>query len=362
MKKLACAGALLSALSAGAHAQSGVTLYGLISSGVTYISNTSGSSAVKLDSGVNQVNRFGLKGVEDLGGGLRAVFNLESGFDLSSGKLNNGGALFGRRANVGLSSDRFGTLTVGRDYDFIYDYVSFYTNVAQFAPSYSFHLSYDIDRFAGEPMSNTIKYQSPKFGGSLSFGLMYGFSNVPGQFAGAPGNPRFYSAGFSFDRGPGSMVSFAGAFTKTDGAGGTLAQIVLNAPTIETAAFGTRVVLGAASVNANYSYTNATTVSGAAIITRSYEAGFLYQFTPAFSTGVGYNFIDQNIGKYHVVSAGADYRFTKRTDVYLMGTWQHAFAGAKQAGTFVVVTPGTTNGYSSTANQLAVQLGIRHLF
>ncbi|MFJ2992844.1 porin [Pandoraea sp. NPDC087047] len=361
MKKMACAGLLLSALSAGAHAQSGVTLYGLISSGVSYISNTNGSSAVKLDSGVNQVNRFGLRGTEDLGGGLRAVFNLESGFDLGSGKLNNGGALFGRRANVGLSSDTYGTLTLGRDYDFIYDYVSFYTNVAQFAPSYSFHLSYDIDRYAGEPMSNTIKYQSPKIGG-VSVGLMYGFSNVPGQFAGAPGNPRFYSAGFSYDPGRGAPFTFAGAFTKTDGLGGTLAQIVLNAPTIETAAFGARAVFGAASVNANYSYTNATTVTGAAIITRIYEAGFLYQFTPAFSTGVGYTFIDQNIGKYHMVSAGADYRFTKRTDVYLMGTWQHAFAGAKQAGNFVVVTPGTTNGYSSTPNQLAVQLGIRHLF
>ena len=66
-----------------------------------------------LDSGGLSDSRWGLKGVEDLGGGLKANFVLESGFDISSGAST--GTLFGRQASVGLSSD-FGALSLGRQY------------------------------------------------------------------------------------------------------------------------------------------------------------------------------------------------------------------------------------------------------
>ncbi|WP_256702033.1 porin [Burkholderia sp. SRS-W-2-2016] len=364
MKRLTAVGAMTLAMTGAAHAQSSVTLYGIISTGITYISNQGGSSNVKLDSGINQASRFGLRGVEDLGGGLRAVFTLENGFDLSTGKLSNGGALFGRRAYVGLSSDRFGTLTAGHDYDFIYDFVTMYSNVAQFAPSYSFHLAYDVDRVAGEPVNNAIKYKSPSLGG-FTVGAMYGFSNVAGSFAGAPNNPRVYSAGISYapTGNPTLPFSLAAAYTKTDGANGTLAQIALNAKSIETAAVAGRVQFGSAAVNAMYTYTNATpTLGGGALLTHVFEGGVTYQFSPFLNTGVGYAYVDQRNGKFHIGSAGVDYRLSKRTDVYLFGTYQHAFAGAGKAGNFLVVTPATTVGYSSNSNQAAVQLGIRHLF
>ncbi|SMG53030.1 porin [Paraburkholderia susongensis] len=361
MRRLTIAAAIAMATAGSAYAQSSVTLYGIVSTGITYISNQGGKSNVRLDSGINQADRFGFRGNEDLGGGLRAIFTLESGFDLSTGKLGNGGALFGRRAYVGMASDRFGTLTLGRDYDFVYDFTSLYSNVVQFAPSYSFHLAYDIDRIAGEAVNNAVKYRSPQIAGFV-VGGMYGFSNVAGSFGGAPGNPRVYSVGFTFVPSSGAPYSLAGAFTKTNGAAGTLAQIALNANSIETAAAGGRVTFGPVSLNGLYTYTNATSVTGAALITQVYEAGLVYQFTPFLNTGAGYAYIDQRTGKFHLVSATIDYRLSKRTDVYLFGTWQHAFAGAGPAGNFLVVTPGTTNGYSSSANQLAVQLGIRQLF
>lgn len=180
MKKKLVVGAIAAALAGSAHAQSSVTLYGIIDDGLTYVSNAAGHSLWRLDDGINQASRWGLRGVEDLGGGLKAVFTLENGFSLNTGTASHGGALFGRRAYVGLASDTFGTLLAGYDYDFIYDYVSYYTNVAQFAPSYAFHGAYDIDRLAGEPVSNMVRYETPNWHG-FGAGVMYGFTNIAGS-------------------------------------------------------------------------------------------------------------------------------------------------------------------------------------
>ena len=69
------------------HAQSSVTLYGILDAGITYVNNTGGAHAVKFDDGISYGNRIGFKGVEDLGGGLQAVFVLESGFHLGNGQI-----------------------------------------------------------------------------------------------------------------------------------------------------------------------------------------------------------------------------------------------------------------------------------
>ena len=88
----------------------------ILDAGITYVNNTGGSHVVKFDDGVAYGNRFGLKGTEDLGGGLKAVFTLESGFHLGNGQLGFGGAEFGRQAYVGLQND-WGTLSFGNQLD-----------------------------------------------------------------------------------------------------------------------------------------------------------------------------------------------------------------------------------------------------
>src|ERR1700758_387549 len=107
--------ALLGATSA-AHAQSSVTLYGLIDESFQWVhnANTANDNLYHLASGNLQGSRWGLKGTEDLGGGLKAIFQLENGFDPNTGKLNQGGRLFGRQAYVGLTQDMYGTVTLGR--------------------------------------------------------------------------------------------------------------------------------------------------------------------------------------------------------------------------------------------------------
>ncbi|MEG1325632.1 MAG: porin, partial [Janthinobacterium sp.] len=112
--------ALLGACACGtcisACAQGGVTLYGVLDSSVAYTSNVNaaGDSMVKVPTLTGSLpSRFGVKGVEDLGGGLQAIFTLESGFGVDTGIAGQGGRLFGRQSWVGLKG-RYGSVMVGR--------------------------------------------------------------------------------------------------------------------------------------------------------------------------------------------------------------------------------------------------------
>lgn len=88
MKKTLIAGACVAALSAPlAHAQSSVTLYGLIDAGIVYTNNANGASLWRLNSGTVNGSRVGFRGTEDLGGGLKALFVLENGFNVNNGGL-----------------------------------------------------------------------------------------------------------------------------------------------------------------------------------------------------------------------------------------------------------------------------------
>jgi predicted porin len=118
MKKTVIAAAVLAASAGAVQAQS-VTIYGIVDVGFEFQNNAnaSGDSLSSLQNGGILPSIWGFKGSEDLGGGLKAVFNLEGDFGGDTGGLRFGGALnlFGRQANVGLSGD-FGTVLLGRQY------------------------------------------------------------------------------------------------------------------------------------------------------------------------------------------------------------------------------------------------------
>lgn len=107
---IACALALFGANCA--YAQSGVTIYGVADAGVEY--SRSGTSLTRVFSGGSAGSRIGFRGVEDLGGGLAAVFRLEQGINIDTGTLGQGGRAFGRESSVGLSSAQWGTVLAGR--------------------------------------------------------------------------------------------------------------------------------------------------------------------------------------------------------------------------------------------------------
>ena len=157
-------GLTLLAMVGDARAQGAIQLYGIIDDALTFATNENGGHAWAQTSGVGQSDRWGLRGTEPLGNGWQAVFRLENGFTVNDGRFSQGGLEFGRQAFVGLASDRFGSLTFGRQYDFMS------TNLTQFAagtvtPSvFAFHLG-DLDRLGAERLDNSVRYVTPKLGG-----------------------------------------------------------------------------------------------------------------------------------------------------------------------------------------------------
>ncbi|NYT66178.1 porin [Alcaligenaceae bacterium] len=194
MKKTLLAAALTLGFAGVAQAETSVTLYGVIDAGLGYQQSkgnisylegrTDATSFKNTRTGMVDGNtfgqmgpRWGLKGVEDLGDGLRVVFQLESGFKVGTGTAGQNGQLFGRHATVGLASDSWGQLDLGRQ-----------TNIA------SKYLPGVADPFGGAfgmanmgasftaanttRWDNMVMYQTPNFSG-FQFGVGYSF-NVAG--------------------------------------------------------------------------------------------------------------------------------------------------------------------------------------
>src|SRR5690606_19173776 len=121
MKKTLLAAALAVGFAGVAQAETSVTLYGIVDTGIGYTQFKNKDTDVKasrtgLYDGVQSGNRWGLKGSEDLGDGLKAVFQLESGFTLTDG--NGDGRMFQRQATLGLANDSWGTVLFGRQTNF----------------------------------------------------------------------------------------------------------------------------------------------------------------------------------------------------------------------------------------------------
>ena len=184
MKKTFVAFGVFATLTGIAQAQSSVTLYGLLDTFVGQTTTeTSGVGAVgKLSQTVVNTNgektsRWGIRGAEDLGGGLKAVFGLEGGVLVDTGAQgtvsNQGGGLFGRTAFVGLSGG-FGEVTLGRVYP-AYDDLRSLTNIVNDTNFSTTAAVWGTGvRDYQNRSSNAIRYASPVvsgFSGVVSYGL-----------------------------------------------------------------------------------------------------------------------------------------------------------------------------------------------
>lgn len=115
MKKSLIALAVVGAFAGAASAQSNVTLYGIADAGIGMIDDDvpGNDSYVNVFSGIQSTSRLGVRGSEDLGGGLKAIFNIEAGVNYDTGAAD--GVFWQRRAVVGLGGN-WGQLVLGRDY------------------------------------------------------------------------------------------------------------------------------------------------------------------------------------------------------------------------------------------------------
>jgi predicted porin len=389
MKRTALSMMSLAALAtaSAAHAQSGVTLYGTIDTGITYVHNAQGNknlwSLGNTSAGDLSGTRFGLKGSEDLGAGLKAIFQLENGFDPSNGKLNQGGRLFGRQAFVGLTQDQYGSVTLGRQYDPLIDLVQGITEDNYFGSAFA--TAGDVDNYDNSfRVNNAVKYASPIFSG-LQVEAMYSFGGV----AGSTGSEQSYSGAIAYNNGPIGLAagyfyaanSPASAGLRDPAAGwNSTSDGTFNGPvnlgyqtahSLSIARFAGQYVLGQFTLGAGYS--NAQYRRDGASAFGSNERyntgqGFVnYQATTAMLVGVGYSYTHSNgdtSATYHQVSIGADYTLSKRTDVYMTAAWQHA-SGQTGDGTGGAVDAQASigsYGYAGTDHQEMVTVGIRHKF
>jgi predicted porin len=206
MKKSALALAVLAALSLNnASAQTNVQVYGLIDAGVEVVNhaNAAGDSVVRVISGGKNTSRWGFRGSEDLGGGLKAVFNLEGGILMDTGAAD--GALFKRQAYVGLDG-KFGRVVIGRSFTTVYDFVIKYDPMG-FAPNYSWATSGAATGPSKYGMTtafdNLVKYSGQA--GDFSYGASIGLGEQPSSTADA----RKYAAAAAWNHaGLGLMAAF----------------------------------------------------------------------------------------------------------------------------------------------------------
>ncbi|CAE6722134.1 hypothetical protein R69927_03035 [Paraburkholderia domus] len=384
MKKALLAAALMTA-GVVAHAQSSVTLYGRLDAGLEYMSGvpqgvgangqaTGSTNRFKAESGDWGTSLWGMKGVEDIGGGNKVLFQLEGSFNTMTGAGPGGGGLFNRWATVGLANDQYGTFTMGR--------MLFISNgVWDFDPfGQSNWSSASLVRGRNWPQSsNNFAYQSPKIAGFDFYG-QYALSNATnwngngttaqGREAGAQvtyTNSLFQVRGLYDEiRNPGNGILY-----------GPAAATPANAANISTGVFAAsreysalvNVFLGQFKVQAAYQAirsAGATGVLPGQPTTLDHEwGGVTWQATPAAALIAAVYHVNGNngAGNATIYTIGGSYNLSKRTllDIQLATARNSKNANfglnADNSGTSTV-TDNPLPGHQ----QSGVYAGIQHSF
>jgi predicted porin len=331
MKKSLFALAVLGAFAGAAQAQSSVTLYGTLDMAVGTTSNTSattGASFTGLYNSGMENSAWGLKGSEDMGGGLKTHFNLESAFTPSTGQANgsqgdasvNGnanGELFGRAANVGIAGG-FGDVTVGR---MLNPYIG-----AAFGGQSIYSNNFMVTSLAAGSgggfgninffVNNAIKYDLPKFA-DISITAFYALGNSTSSSA---GTTTVLSAEWS-----NSGFTLGGAYQKLNAGTGISVGSTGNSPvgTLVGALqpdetdyqFFAKYATGPFSIGANFLNSNASASVGGLGFVGSQNliiASAGYQATPALNIALGYSTVSSS----SKVDLLAKYALSKRTYLY----------------------------------------------
>lgn len=348
MKKTLVALAALAVVGA-ASAQSSVTIFGVVDATVAYGSGDVSNKTQLTNSGYNS-SRLGFRGVEDIGGGLKAAFHLEAGVNNDNGtgaatNVNNqatGGAAAGMNGSQGLTFNRrstvslmggFGELRLGRDYtpqfwnQTIYD--PFGTNGVGTTRALSGAAGVVAVR-----ASNSLGYLSPSFGGLTVWGQVYMGENASNA---ASQNGDGAAIRVSYDKGP---FSIAGAYSKTTTGSGT---------DIQSSNVGASYNLGVAQLIGMYTRdtnTVAPDVTG-------YTLGALVPMGKG-TIRLAFSNNDNGTAKTDQFAIGYVYDLSKRTALYgTFATVNNSGGAAAALNGAVTTVNGSSNGFD---------LGIRHAF
>ncbi len=219
--------AALAALTAGvAHADNSITLYGIVDVGIGYQKlkqDGSDLSRTGLIDGVQSGSRWGLRGSEDLGNGLRATFQLESGFNPRTGRSGQGGRLFGRQAALALSNDAWGTLTAGRKTNITSD---FFGPIDPFAAAFGqSNIGSSLPAANTQRWDNQLQYLTPRIEGfQVGVGYSFDIGENGNAFEGQGNNfatnqkNRGLTAGLRYLDGPLSVAASYDQISRRSGA------------------------------------------------------------------------------------------------------------------------------------------------
>ncbi|GJG95125.1 porin [Cupriavidus pauculus] len=342
--KIKLAAAAATALFAmGAQAQSSVTLYGVADVGVEYLSRTlSDNSLVRMQSGngITTGSWWGMRGTDDLGGGMKGIFVMESGFNVDNG-ANTSDRFFNRQIYLGLQS-RYGGLTLGRHQTPVYDFTIAFDPMAA-TSQYSI---VNIDPGMASRADNSIKYEG-KFGG-LTASALYSFGyDMNGEVPGNYKRGREYAASLRYTTGPLNVGVVYDLRQPLDDAKVQRASVALSY------AFGPTKVFG------GYRWENVTGLSPLFVRSNLYWVGVGYHATPALTLkgSVYYNDFAKYGADPFVFVASAEYAFSKRTSTYLNLGYAYNRTD-KGRGSIAnlgsLVVPGD--------NQFGAMVGVRHRF
>ncbi|MFB5147978.1 porin [Burkholderia orbicola] len=333
-----------------AFAQSSVTLYGVVDDGFEYLTNAAKSDSHNqnlphLQMGMLTPNRFGFRGQEDLGGGLKAIMTLEGGMDPNSG-VSLGNRLFGRQALVGIKGN-FGAITLGRQKGLLYD----------FAPdvepmSYSSYSLYEMDGIFTGKIDNAIKYRANI--GNFAFAALFstGYDSTIANGSQVPGAFRVgkeYSIAGEYANGP---------FT------GVLGADQRQGTSITTQGDTERRLFAAAAYQFHnvktylgYEWFNST-IPATARHFNLYYGGLQYQASPYLFLSSAFYYMDMTSADQHpyIAATKVDYLLSKSTHVYMQVGFAKNSNGSQQG----------LNGYGtnivSGANQFGAGVGVAHYF
>jgi predicted porin len=225
MKLSTLATACIALAATGAHAQSSVTLFGLIDTGVARYSGEGGARRALVTGDAYQSSRLGFRGVEDLGGGLKAGFHLEAAIapDTGAGGSTNtnnqssgnagGGLTFGRRSTVSLMGG-WGEVRLGRDYVPGFHNLSTFSAFGTNGVGSSGHLFYPVQsaaRITNVRASNSIGYLLPSIGG-LYGQAMVAFGENPSNAGATEDDGQVLGLRLGYAAGP---FNVAAATTRT---------------------------------------------------------------------------------------------------------------------------------------------------
>ena len=389
MKKNLIALAAFGTMVSASYAQSSVTLYGLLDAnlgsfqtngvaGVT-AATPNGTSVqnlrqTKIDSAGLSGNRWGLRVSEDLGGGMSAIANLESGFNIDTGASAQGGLLFGRRANVGVSASSFGTLVIGRNSSSHDDVAGDHammgasafdpsgtnngpstaqaSTLITSAASTATFLNRDGRTWIGynARFNNSVKYTSPNFSG-FSGSVMYAFGEDKTQAVSAS---KTVSANLKYANGP---LLVSGGY-QSEGATRTATTQPALKNTLLNVAYDFGVAKVGLSLNrAKFEDIVAPAALGGGKIAAQREIDLSIAVpvgATTFSAGVARSKGD-TLGKSTGFGVQALYSLSKRTTLYAGALSTKAYD--KLAAATLVAFPTSNVGRTET-----YALGIRHTF